>query len=77
MGLSTLRRRFRQTTGTSIHAYALQCRIAAAREMLGSTDLAIKEVASRLGYTDVYFFTRQFRQLSGVPPAAYRRSRQA
>jgi AraC-like DNA-binding protein len=74
---STLRRRFVETTGTSPHGYLLQCRAARARELLGSTDLPVKAIADRLGYRDVYFFSRQFRQLVGVPPAAYRRTRQA
>jgi AraC-like DNA-binding protein len=73
---STLRRRFVEATGTSPHGYFLQCRAAAARELLGSTDLPVKAVAEQLGYRDVYFFSRQFRQLVGVPPAAYRRTRQ-
>ena len=74
---STLRRRFVEATGTSPHGYLLQCRAALARELLGSTDLPVKAIADRLGYRDVYFFSRQFRQLVGVPPAAYRRTRQA
>ncbi|MBC8101514.1 MAG: helix-turn-helix transcriptional regulator [Cytophagales bacterium] len=76
MAPSTLRRRFRQTVGTPLHEYTLGERIARARALLGETDLPIKAVAERLGYHDVYFFTRQFRQRTGVPPAAYRRSRQ-
>lgn len=76
MAESTFRRRFRQATGTPPHVYVLQCRVASARQMLGETDLPIKEIARRLGYRDVYFFSRQFRQLAGVPPAVYRRSRQ-
>jgi AraC-like DNA-binding protein len=76
MALSTLRRKFRLATGTPLHTYALQCRIAAARHLLGETDDPIKRIAERLGYRDVYFFSRQFRALTGVPPAAYRRSRQ-
>jgi AraC-like DNA-binding protein len=75
MALATLRRRFREATGTALHEYVLQRRIARARALLGDTDLPIKAVAERLGYQDVYFFTRQFRQRVGVPPAAYRRSR--
>ena len=74
---STLRRRFVEATGTSPHGYLLQCRAAFARELLGSTNLPVKAIADRLGYRDVYFFSRQFRQLVGVPPAAYRRTRQA
>ena len=72
----TLRRQFHAITGTSPHAYLLQRRTEEARRLLGETDLPVKAIAARLGYADVYFFSRQFRQLAGVPPAAYRRSRQ-
>jgi len=44
--------------------------------MLVHTDEPIKMIAARLGYNDVYFFSRQFRLITGVPPAIYRRSRQ-
>jgi AraC-like DNA-binding protein len=77
MGLSTLRRRFKEMTGVSLHAYALQCRIAAARGLLGETNLPLKEIAARLGYGDIYFFSQQFRAQAGVSPGAYRRSRQS
>jgi AraC-like DNA-binding protein len=73
---STLRRRFRQATGTSPHAYLLQRRISEARRMLAESDVPIKSIAQQLGYSDVYFFSRQFNQLCGVPPATYRRTRQ-
>lgn len=77
MALSTLRRRFRDVTGSTLHGYVLQNRMARARELLGNGDLPLKAIAERLGYNDVYFFSNQFRQHAGVPPAAYRRSRQA
>lgn len=76
MSASSLRRRFKAATGLSLHAYRLQCRISAARHLLEETDLPIKEIALKLGYEDIYFFTRQFHQLSRMPPAAYRSSRQ-
>lgn len=76
MALSTLRRRFLAATGTPIHAYVVQKRIARAREMLGKSDVPIKAIASQLGYADEFFFARQFKQIVGVAPAAFRRSRQ-
>lgn len=77
MGLSTLRRRYRDTAGISLHNVVLQQRIAAARQLLTETTLPLKEIARRLEYRDVYFFSRQFREVAGATPAAYRRSRDA
>jgi transcriptional regulator GlxA family with amidase domain len=73
----TFRRRFSAAMGCSPQRYLIQCRLGHAREMLGNTDLPIKTIAAQLGYADVSFFTRQFRALAGVSPAAYRRSREA
>jgi AraC-like DNA-binding protein len=76
MAQSTLRRRFRQATGMPPHEFVLNARVAQARQLLGETDLPIKSIAQKLGYRDVYFFSRQFRRHAGVPPALYRKSRQ-
>ena len=40
------------------------------------TDLPVKEIAEQLGYSDVYFFTRQFHRYIGLPPAKFRKIRQ-
>jgi AraC-like DNA-binding protein len=77
MSPRTLRRAFRQQFGTSPHQYLIESRIARARELLAETDLPIKQIAQSLGYMDVFYFGRQFRAHAGVPPAAYRRSREA
>lgn len=71
---STLRRQFRQAMGLSPHEYLIQVRVARAKELLAGTGLPLKAIARRLGYSDVYYFSRQFRQLTGLPPAGYQRS---
>jgi AraC-like DNA-binding protein len=76
MAVSTLRRRFAEATGRSLHRFCIERRIARARSLLGETDRPIKAIADELGYRDVFYFTRQFRQEVGVPPSAFRRSRQ-
>jgi AraC-like DNA-binding protein len=40
--------------------------------LLDNRDLAIADIASRLGYTEVPNFTRAFRKWTGTTPAAYR-----
>lgn len=76
MSLSHLRLQFRQAAGVPLHTYVMQRRIAAARSMLIETDLPLKAIADRLGYSDVHFFSRQFRRFAGTTPGAYRKSRQ-
>lgn len=77
MGLSTLRRRFRAATGASLHETLLQNRLDSARRLLGETDAPLKQIAAQLGYSDVHFFSKQFKQLAGISPATYRKSRQS
>lgn len=76
MALSTFRRRFRELTGMPPHRFRLESIIAAARQRLGETEQPVKQIADELGYRDVFYFSRQFKQVTGVSPAAYRRSRQ-
>jgi AraC-like DNA-binding protein len=75
VGVATLRRKWKATTGTSLHAYVMQSRIAHARTLLSETDLPLKTIATKLGYNNVYFFSRQFREIAGVSPGLYRKSR--
>ena len=76
MSPRTFRRQFQNVMGTSANEYVIARRIDHAKEMLGNTSFAVKEVAEQLGYRDVFFFTRQFRKVTGVTPAAYRKSRE-
>jgi AraC-like DNA-binding protein len=76
LGVASLRRKFKNATGVPLHAWVLQNRVASARRLLVETDLPLKAIAARLGYKDVYFFARQFRQIAGVTPGVLRKSRQ-
>jgi AraC-like DNA-binding protein len=76
MAVSTLRRRFLAATGNPIHTHTVQMRIVRARELLGESEMPVKAIAAELGYADEFFFARQFKQFTGVAPAAYRRSSQ-
>jgi AraC-like DNA-binding protein len=74
MSITTFRRQFRTAMGTSPHDYLVTCRINAARQMLMSTEMPIKQIAATLNYTDVFFFTRQFTKVTGLSPAKFRQS---
>jgi AraC-like DNA-binding protein len=70
-GISTehFSRRFRRHAGTTAKNYQLQSRMRFARRLLQNEGLNVKEVASRLGYSDAFVFSRQFKKVWGVSPS--------
>lgn len=72
MGYATFRRRFKEMTGRSPLDYQIQVRLNRAAELLRHTPLAAREIAERLGYAHVHFFSRQFKKRFGKSPQKYR-----
>lgn len=66
-------RLFRQATGESPREYVIRARLEKAAMLLRESELTVSEVADVLGYQNVYFFSRQFKEKLGRPPSAYRR----
>jgi len=72
---SAFRRAFRAASGLSPREWAIHARLEKARDLLADTRLSVGEIAERLGYRDVHFFSRQFARHTGLPPLAWRKSR--
>ncbi|MET0262266.1 MAG: AraC family transcriptional regulator [Rariglobus sp.] len=66
-------RTFHKITGQSPRDFLLHTRMTQARHLLTGTELSINEIAERLGYADIFFFSRQFKEKVGLPPSAYRK----
>ncbi|WP_223460606.1 AraC family transcriptional regulator [Pseudomonas sp. GL-RE-19] len=66
---------FRRATGMPPYTWLMQQRIARARALLQSGCLPL-EVAMQLGFADQSHLSRQFKQVYGVGPGAYRTARQ-
>src|ERR1700722_10862761 len=67
-------RLFSQQAGVPPMEYFIHMKIQRACRFLTLTPLSIKEISSRLGYSDQYYFSRIFHKVMGIPPAAYRRN---
>lgn len=65
--------RFRELVGDSPSRYLATVRVEQAAELLRDDGLSIGEVAHRLGYGSDVAFSRAFRRVTGVSPAAWRR----
>ena len=76
MALSSFRRKFKNSTGISIHQFVIQEKISNARQLIQETNIPLKIIAEKCGYMDIFQFTKQFKQFYGIPPAAFRASRQ-
>ena len=77
MSPRTLARRFRDATGTTPMRWLTHRRVAAAQQLLATSDLPIETIARRVGMGTAANLRQHFRVATGMSPAAYRRRYQA
>lgn len=70
---SRFRLLFREATGLSPLEYVTCLRLNHARQLLQQTDDPLAEVARAVGYSDQFYFSRVFKERTGLTPSAYRR----
>jgi len=75
-GLSTSQfsRRFNRLFGVPPNGFLIDSRVAKARAMLRESTLTVSEISDALGYSDMAFFSKQFKSQTGSTPLAYRRA---
>ncbi|GGF67533.1 hypothetical protein GCM10010912_10660 [Paenibacillus albidus] len=68
-------RLFKQKYGLSAIEYLTEYRIRQARSlMLPQTNYKLKDIAAYVGYKDIPYFRRKFKQITGVAPATFMRN---
>jgi AraC family transcriptional regulator, transcriptional activator FtrA len=77
MSPRTLARRFRDATGTTPMRWLTHQRVAAAQQLLATSDLPVETIARRVGMGTAANLRQHFRVATGMSPAAYRRRYQA
>lgn len=63
---------FKQGFGSNFTTYLTKYRMREAERLLKHTELSVKEVAQRTGYTDANYFAKVFKRQTGVIPSEYR-----
>lgn len=69
-------RYFKKQFGQTISNYLLQYRIHKSKNLLTETDKSIAQVAQDCGFSDQSYYTRRFRELTGMTPKHYRLQQQ-
>ena len=68
-----LSKAFKETTGQTVHGHVAAVRMRKAAALLSGTNLPIKEVAARLGFSAFPSFSYAFRTATGHRPTEFRR----
>ena len=64
---------FKREKGTSPGSFHNTVRMNKAAEMLRSSSLSIGQIAEKLGFNDMLYFSRRFHQSKGLSPSEYRK----
>lgn len=70
---SYLSTRFKSETGLTISKYITNLRMSRAKTLLAASNKTINDIATSLGYQDVFYFSRAFKKTTGITPSVYRR----
>ena len=65
-------RRFREETGFGISDYVKAARIERAKLLLETSEDSVQEISEKLGFTTRNYFTKCFREITGMTPVEYR-----
>lgn len=67
------RKLFKEECGMSPSKYLTALRIAHAKNLMTYKHLSISEIAAFSGFSDIYYFSRQFKNITGLTPTEYKR----
>jgi len=74
VSVSYLQHLFKREVGISIVKYVKELRLQAARELLETTHLSVKEICMKVGVTNETHFPLDFKQKFGRTPIEYRKN---
>ncbi|MBQ8513789.1 MAG: AraC family transcriptional regulator [Ruminococcus sp.] len=72
MSRSNFQHLYKKIFGVSVMQDIMSSRTAYAKQLLSASDMSIRMVAEKCGYSSEYSFMRQFKKLTGQTPSEYR-----
>lgn len=71
IGKAQLSASFKQATGFGLIEYFTLLKIEEAKKLIRENGCTVTEIADRLGYSNVQYFSKQFKRISGMKPTEY------
>ena len=71
VGRSQLQKLFRDTKGCGVIEFFSMMQIDTAKQMIRDNQLNFTQIADRLGYNSIHYFSRQFKQITTMTPSEY------
>lgn len=63
---------FSEVEGISITQYIINQKIEKVKELIIYDELSLSEIADKLGYSSVAYFSNQFKKVTGLTPSHFR-----
>ena len=70
-GRSQLQKLFQERHECGVIRYYLRMKIEAAKQLIRDNNRNFTQIAEMLGYTSIHYFSRQFKNLTGMTPSEY------
>jgi AraC-like DNA-binding protein len=74
LSVSYFHRIFQETYGASPLQYLISIRVDMAKDLIRSGLYTMGEIADKVGYDDIYYFSRMFKKATGQSPTEYYKS---
>ncbi|RAP77025.1 helix-turn-helix domain-containing protein [Paenibacillus montanisoli] len=71
VGKTKLKELFKRTTGYSVMAYAANARMEKAKLMIRENTDNMTEIAEKLGFSSIHYFSKAFKKHAGMTPTEY------
>lgn len=65
--------KFHQTMGVTFREFVKRTRVSQSCRLLSNTDLSIEQIAEQIGYSDVKYYYKNFKQVLGMTPLSFRK----
>ncbi len=65
---------FKKSTGKSVMQYFAELKVEEAKRLISLDRYTFMEIAYKLGYSSLHYFSRQFKKVTGITPSQYAKS---